>query len=350
MIDHLNTMTLNRASEFDENIFTFSLDNSPEEIETLIRAIYRQVLGNVYVMESERLTVAESQLKNGDFTVQEFVRTLAQSELYRNLFFHNCSPFRFIELNFKHLLGRAPESYEEVQKHGQILAEEGFEAEINSYIDNPEYFQAFGLNTVPYCRGNKSQIGKNNLSFTNLLALEQGAGGSDSSTSFRNSSILMQSLIKNIPNRSALRNINLPVTDVQALLAKVLKPKVPSVNYFAVARQQAYQDLQQKCQEQRKRIDSLQKRLAQLQSIASIGEKVLGTWPTSETSSPSQKITYDDYEVSSDLDNSYEDLWKQSEDNLKVIATLEAKIANSERLALFGERKLNKWRSRIFSS
>ena len=46
----------------------------------------------------------------------------------------------------------------------------------------------------------------------------------------------------------------------------------------------------------------------------------------------------------------YEDLWKQSEDNLKFVATLEAKIANSERLALFGERKLNKWRSRNFSS
>ncbi|MFZ4558268.1 MAG: photosystem I reaction center subunit XII, partial [Pseudanabaena sp.] len=32
---------------------------SQEDSETIIRAVYRQVLGNAYVMESERLTVAE---------------------------------------------------------------------------------------------------------------------------------------------------------------------------------------------------------------------------------------------------------------------------------------------------
>ena len=100
-------------------------------------------------MESERLIAAESQLKNGELTVQEFVRTLAQSELYRNRFFDNCSPLRFIELNFKHLLGRAPESYEEVRKHSQIIAEEGFGAEIYSYLDNDQYFNAFGLHIIP---------------------------------------------------------------------------------------------------------------------------------------------------------------------------------------------------------
>jgi hypothetical protein len=143
------TTILKRTSELEKNIFSFSVHNSSEEKEILIRAIYRQVLGNAHIMESERLTVAESQLKNGDISVKEFVRILAQSELYRHRFFNNCAPLRSVELNFKHLLGRAPESYEEVKQHTQILAEEGYEAEIDSYINSDEYVDAFGEDTAP---------------------------------------------------------------------------------------------------------------------------------------------------------------------------------------------------------
>ncbi|MEH2296895.1 phycobilisome rod-core linker polypeptide [Nostoc sp.] len=46
---------------------------SNEEVETVIRTVYKQVLGNAYVMESERLSVPESQLKRGKIRVREFV-------------------------------------------------------------------------------------------------------------------------------------------------------------------------------------------------------------------------------------------------------------------------------------
>jgi phycoerythrin-associated linker protein len=36
-----------------------------EDLQAVIRAVYRQVLGNAHVMESQRLTSAESQLRNG---------------------------------------------------------------------------------------------------------------------------------------------------------------------------------------------------------------------------------------------------------------------------------------------
>ncbi len=595
MINNSATAILNRASESETNIFSFSISNSLEETDTLIRAIYRQVLGNSHIMESERLTIAESQLQNGDITVKEFVRILAKSELYRNRFFYNCAPLRFIELNFKHLLGRAPENYQEVKQHTQILADEGYEAEIDSYLDIQEYSETFGVDTVPYSRGNKTQIGKNNLSFTNLLALQQGNASSDLSTLMGKGSILGRSLIKNIPSRlyplsspppiqprkistnvnqllsktlglpiyqptfpthksvstdvgtteslqrqyqsfedtppielslgyspedvdiviraiyrqvlgnahimesermialeSQLKsgdlsvrefvrrlakswvyrsrffdncpryrsielnfkhllgrapydysetfyhsqildqagfsaeidsyldsdeyqstfgeNIvpytrgyktqtgqkllgftnmfklltsvstsdkagqtansprtlkplilnnpggNQPVTDVQALLAEVLKPKPQSIDTYAIARQQAYQDLQRKCKEQRKLIESLQKRLGELQPFASIGTKVLGTWQTEEISASKQQ-SLSSYQSSlstngltSNQQDSYEGLLKESQGNLAVIASLQSKIADSQRLALFGEIKLNKWRNRIFSS
>ena len=72
-------------------------------------------------MDSQRLISAESRLRSGDITVREFVRVVAQSDLYRSLFFETSSPYRFVELNFKHLLGRAPQDQAEISEHVQPL-------------------------------------------------------------------------------------------------------------------------------------------------------------------------------------------------------------------------------------
>ena len=37
-----------------------------EDIQVVIRAVYRQVLGNIHVLESDRLSNAESMLSNGE--------------------------------------------------------------------------------------------------------------------------------------------------------------------------------------------------------------------------------------------------------------------------------------------
>jgi hypothetical protein len=100
-------------------------ENSEAGFETIIRAVYRQVLGNAHVMESERLTVPESQFKQGRLSVREFVRQVAKSELYRSRFFDNCYRYRAIELNFKHLLGRAPATFDEMREHSAILDQAG---------------------------------------------------------------------------------------------------------------------------------------------------------------------------------------------------------------------------------
>ena len=46
-------------------------NSTEEDLQVVIRAAYRQVLGNVHLMESQRLTSAESLLRNGDITVRE---------------------------------------------------------------------------------------------------------------------------------------------------------------------------------------------------------------------------------------------------------------------------------------
>jgi len=108
---------------------------SIEERQIVINAVYRQVFGNAHLMESERLHEVESQLCSGEINLMEFIRQLAKSERYRSLFFDRCTNVRAIELNFKHLLGRAPENSQEISEHILILAEGGFDAEIDSYLD-----------------------------------------------------------------------------------------------------------------------------------------------------------------------------------------------------------------------
>lgn len=173
---------------------------SGDELELIIEAVYQQVFGNVHLMESEKISEAESQFRNGKIKIPEFLSKLAKSDRYRDLFFNNCSNLRAIELNFKHLLGRAPESHAEISEHISILARDGFEAEIDSYIFSEEYRRIFGDNTVPYYRGFATQIGKNVLGYNNSFQLVRGASSSDYMNSSNSSPKLQNSLIQNNPN------------------------------------------------------------------------------------------------------------------------------------------------------
>jgi phycoerythrin-associated linker protein len=154
--------------------------SSSEEITTVIRAIYKQVLGNPHIMDSERLVTAESQLTNGEITVRDFVRAVAKSEFYRSRYFESCAPYRFVELNFKHLLGRAPVDQAELSDHIRLCIEQGYEAEIDSYIDSYEYQDKFGDNVVPYYQGATSQVGQKQVGYNRTLSLYQGHAGVDS--------------------------------------------------------------------------------------------------------------------------------------------------------------------------
>lgn len=150
-----------------------------DDLQAAIRAVYRQVLGNAHVLESQRLISAESQLRNGDISVRDFVRAVAQSELYRSRFFEAASAYRFIELNFKHLLGRAPQDQAEISAHVQICNTQGYAAEIDSYIDSNEYVKNFGENVVPYARGNQTQTGIKNVGFNRAFTLMRGFAAND---------------------------------------------------------------------------------------------------------------------------------------------------------------------------
>ena len=154
-------------------------DWTENELQTVFRFVYRQVLGNDYIMKSERLTSAESLLRQGSISVRDFVRAVAKSELYKNKFFYPNSNQRFAELNFKHLLGRPPYDEAELASHTSRCEVEGYDAEIDSYIDSREYETKFGNNAVPYYTGFMVGPGARTVGFSRMFRLYRGYASSD---------------------------------------------------------------------------------------------------------------------------------------------------------------------------
>lgn len=195
-------------------------------VDLIINAAYKQVFGNAHLMESERFMDLESQMCSGQITVRDFVRKLAKTERYRSLFWDKYPTVTAIELNFKHLLGRAPESQAEIAQHIQILAEGGFNAEIDSYVDSEEYSQNFGDDCVPHLRGYQSQVGRNVVGFTRSFSLFGTACSSDKSRVRATKATIEKNLMQDNPSDiPSLRSIpdSIPATLLVARPPRVSK-------------------------------------------------------------------------------------------------------------------------------
>ena len=117
----------------------------------MIRAAYLQVFGRD-VYEGQRQKVAEIKLENGDITVREFIRLLAKSDVFRNLYWTSLYVCKAIEYIHRRLLGRPTYGRQEINKYFDICAKKGFYALVDAIIDSMEYNEAFGEDTVPYER------------------------------------------------------------------------------------------------------------------------------------------------------------------------------------------------------
>ena len=193
-----------------------------------VRAVYKQVLGNPHVMESERLESAESQFYNGNISLREFVRAVAKSDFYRARYFQTCAPYRFIELNFKHLLGRAPTDQAELSEHIQRCVNEGYSAEIDSYIDSVEYSEKFGENIVPYYTGATSTVGQKQVNYNRTLSLLQGIAGVDSA---KKDSRLVDSVATNSATAAKAPTVNGRVSPARDATTKRFKIVVKGAKF-----------------------------------------------------------------------------------------------------------------------
>ena len=162
----------------EQEVYQRCPGDSADQLNALIRAAYKQAMGNPHLMEFERAITAESKFIDGYLSTREFMRAVGLSAEYKRRFFETNAPYRFIELNFKHFLGRAPQSQAEISEHTKILAEGGYEAEICSYVDSEEYQSTFGEDTVPYARI-LTENGRSQVAFNRHLSLAEGFAASD---------------------------------------------------------------------------------------------------------------------------------------------------------------------------
>jgi phycobilisome core-membrane linker protein len=124
------------------------------EKQDVVKAAYRQVFErDITRAYSLNLSDLESKVKNGEISMKEFIRRLCKSPLYRKNFFEPYINSRALELAFRHILGRAPSSREEVQQYFSVVSAGGLPALVDALVDSQEYADYFGEETVPYLRG-----------------------------------------------------------------------------------------------------------------------------------------------------------------------------------------------------
>lgn len=133
-------VTVNRNSTLDDRKFALT-------------QIYRQVLER-QPYESERHTIAalEKDFLSGKLGVRRFLKDFCCSDLYLDNFYYRVSNTKFMDVCFKHLLGRAIIDREEMHLYNDILIKEGVRHLMNAILDSEEYRKAFGCFTVPHPR------------------------------------------------------------------------------------------------------------------------------------------------------------------------------------------------------
>ncbi len=134
--------------------FVMKTGLSTLEKQSVIKAAYRQIFErDITRAYGQSISYLESQVKNGDISMKEFVRRICKSELYRKQFFEPFINSRALELAFRHILGRGPSSREEVQDYFSVVSEKGLAGLVDALVDSREYADYFGEETVPYLRG-----------------------------------------------------------------------------------------------------------------------------------------------------------------------------------------------------
>lgn len=136
----------------DEQPRIFCVDNilSPTEMGNLIEAAYRQIFFHAF--EVDRQTVLESQLRNGQISVRDFIRGLLLSNTFIDSFYNKNSNYRFVEHCVEKVLGRQVYSEQEKIAWSAVVMTKGVKGFIDELLNSDEYLSNFGYSTVPFQR------------------------------------------------------------------------------------------------------------------------------------------------------------------------------------------------------
>ena len=136
----------------DERPKTYTTENllSPSNMDDLIEAAYRQIFFHAFKWDREPFL--ESQLRNGQITVRDFIRGLLLSKTFYNSFYEKNSNYRFVEQCVQRVLGRDVYSQREKIAWSIVVATKGIKGFADQLLNSDEYLENFGYDTVPYQR------------------------------------------------------------------------------------------------------------------------------------------------------------------------------------------------------
>lgn len=147
--------------------------HSATDRQKALAQIYTQVLERQpYEFERKEIAHLEKDFLAGKIDVRHFLGELVVSELYLDSFYRDSSNLKFMELSFKHLLGRTAHDKEEISGYTDVLTKHGVNAFFHKIFDSEEYRKAFGCHTIPYARDVKFHDSPRNYLQSDLIQHE----------------------------------------------------------------------------------------------------------------------------------------------------------------------------------
>lgn len=138
----------------DENssMGSYTLLPGMANLDSVVKAAYRQIINEQQMIASNRERFLESQLRTGQITVREFVKGLLLSDTFRRRNYECNNNYRFAQMCIQRILGR--DVYDDREKYAWsiVLATKGLEGFVDALLNSDEYLENFGDDTVPYQR------------------------------------------------------------------------------------------------------------------------------------------------------------------------------------------------------
>ena len=125
---------------------------SGQGMDELIRSAYRQVFNEQQMIVCHEQPFLESQLRDGQITVREFIRGLILSDNFRRLIYDCNNNYRVVQICIQRLLGREVYGDREKLSWSIVLATKGLQGFVDVLLASDEYLNQFGDDTVPYQR------------------------------------------------------------------------------------------------------------------------------------------------------------------------------------------------------
>jgi len=129
------------------------IETYSSEVDALIDKAYRQIF--FHAMNSDRDIYLESQLRNGEITIRDFIRGLLLSRRFSEGYFNCSSNYRMVDQVVGRVLGRPVHGDAERRAWSIVIAQKGFKAFVDQILDGDEYMSSFGYDRVPQQRSRK---------------------------------------------------------------------------------------------------------------------------------------------------------------------------------------------------